>query len=236
MICRKRQTFVLTTTPEGSCLIEVATQLAHAQQMTIEVKQTNLPHSFDADCGFQCLAWLIAVIHDQDMEHITDVMASRWRHLFVLHLASQSRGHQIIKSLSLGGAKTEPAEQHQLANLLSQHGVWPERVNERASQLMAKMSHATVRSILASPRPWQDLKAAANALAPAFKLIMTDELNAQIANRVNHRKYVKKATANPKRHDANKESPVIQAAELQVPHDVFVSMMEPSWDPWPFPK
>ena len=67
------------------------------------------------------------------------------------------------------------------------------------------------------------LKNAANQTKPITKLIMQDELAAQIAFRANQRKqYGNKPDKHlNKRGDSKKETPIIPARELQVPHGVF---------------
>ena len=50
---------------------------------------------------------------------------------------------------------------------------------------------------------------------------MSDEPNQQIANRVQNRKYGKKSQAKGRRTDSHRDTPVLTAAEVQVPHGVF---------------
>ena len=52
------------TTPEGSCLLQPASQIMHDQNKTIEITQTLLPQAFAADCGFQALEWILATLND----------------------------------------------------------------------------------------------------------------------------------------------------------------------------
>ena len=213
-------TIRLLTTPEGSCFIPAATRLAHGLGKTLEVSQRLLPQNFPGDCGFQSLAWLIAMINGMEVEALSPHKAEQWRHLFVRELCRQGTGHDIIHHLDIGGAQLDSQEIHQLSTLLSQHGVWSERVADRANQVVSTIPAATIRSALRASRPWQDLKAAANLVKPQLKLIMLDELNAQIAQRTNQRKYGKKSQAS-KRHEAGRDHITIQASELVVPHGVF---------------
>jgi hypothetical protein len=209
----------LMTTPEGTCLIEPASQIAHAMGKTIEVTQRILPEAFPGDCGFQAIAWLIANLNNFAVEAMSASRAAQWRHLFVRELCKRGTGHQIIHHLDIAGHKLDAQELRQLAELLAQHGVWPERAADRANALANAIPASSIRNVIASPRPWQDLKAAANGIKPQFKLIMPDELNAQIAQRTNHRKYGKKQQQ--KRFEASKERVTVSAAELVVPHGVF---------------
>ena len=220
IVVQQGNTIHFHTTPEGSCFVQVAEALTQQQGKTSEVKQTLLPQAFPADCGFQSLAWLIAILQDNPVEPLPPNKAAQWRTLFARELLTHQTGHQIVTHLVLGG-HLESHEMQQLVSLLNSHGVWPDRANERANQIVSKISFQTVRSILKSPRPWQDLKAAANNLSPPLKLIMTDELNKQIETRVQQRKYGKKPTARGRRIDGPKDNPVLTAAEVQVPHGVF---------------
>lgn len=46
------------------------------------------------------------------------------------------------------------SENHQqLTKLLSEHGVWPDRVQDRASKILEKLPVATLKGILASRKP-----------------------------------------------------------------------------------
>ena len=208
------------TTPEGTCLIPLATQLAHAQNKTIEVSQKLLPQVFQADCGFQTLAWLITLLNDGPMTAISATRAAQWRQLFVRELLEKETGAQLIHHLPLGGAKLDASDMNKLTMLLTQHGVPPERANDRAGLILSQLPVSTIKSILASQRPWPDLKAAANGVKPQLKLIQPDELNAQIAHRAEQRKYGKKASAQ-RRHEPAKDVVNVQASELLVPQGVF---------------
>ena len=113
------------------------------------------------------------------------------RQLFVRELHRQRSENKVIHSLALRGTKLESAEMLRLTTLLTQHGVWHERANDSATAILTQIPPSTIRSVLASPRPWPDLKAAANSVRPQLRLIMPDELNAQIAQRTNQRKFGK---------------------------------------------
>ena len=214
------QVIEFSTTPEGSCLIQLASNLVHARGKTIEVKQTLLPQAFPADCGFQTLAWLVARLHEDQAEAISPTKAALWRQLFIRQLCQQDIEHQIIHHLPLGGTKLDAADMSKFIGLLTQHGVMPERANERASMILAQIPASNIKNILASQRPWPDLKAAANSVRPQIKLILPDELNQQIAHRAEQRKYGKKTSAQ-RRHEPAKIAVTVQASELLVPQGVF---------------
>ena len=220
VVCQKGHEIHFTTTPEGSCFVDVATTLCHQQGKTLKVTQTLLPQAFPADCGFQSLAWLIAVLLNNKVEPLSPNKAAKWRTLFARELLTHNTAYQTVLQLHIGG-QLDSHEMQQLVALLSSHGVLPDRANERANQVASKVSPQTLKNILKSPRPWQDLKAAANNLTPPLKLIMSDELNLQIANRVQNKKYGKKPQTKGRRGDGHREHLVLTAAEVQVPHGVF---------------
>ena len=150
----------LMTTPEGTCLIEPASQIAHSMGKTIEVTQRILPEAFPGDCGFQAIAWLIANLNNFAVEAMSASRAAQWRHLFVRELCKRGTGYEIIHHLDIAGHKLDAQELRQLADLLAQHGVWPERAADRANALANAIPASSIRNVIASPRPWQDLKAA----------------------------------------------------------------------------
>ena len=220
ILYQEGSTVKMTTTPEGSCLISAATELANGMSMTLEVQQRMLPTVFSGDCGFQALAWILALITDYPLEALTPIKASQWRDLFVQELCRDG-AHEVIHHLDIGGSKLDAHEMHQLSSLLTTHGVWPERALDRANQIALHIPAQAIRQILKANRPWQDLKAAANGAKPPIKLIMPDELNAQIAQRANQRKYGKKQHAAPRKADSSKEQVTAKASEIIVPQGVF---------------
>eukprot|EP00435_Cladocopium_sp_Y103_P014704 s3651_g3.t1 len=162
---------------------------------------------------------MTALIRDQRVEALQIDAAKRWRQSFAFAISNTDRAFEIIHQLPVGGTRLETADFAKLSALLVNHGVWPERVQERTEQILAQITVQQIRNVLASTKPWPDLKAAANAVRPQLKLIQTDELNAQIAKRTNQRKFGRK-DPNFRRHD-NKERVTAQASELMVPHGVF---------------
>ena len=212
----------MTTTPEGSCFIRAATEIANDMNKTLEVSQRILPQSFGADCGFQAFAWIIAVTTGHQPAATPPSQAEGWRHIFAQHLRTD-RHQDIIANLALGGTKVDMDLAQKLKTLLTDHGVWTDRAGERAQQLMEKIPHANLRNICSSKKPWADLKHAANQVKPPMKLIMQDELEAQIAARTQHRsQFGRKPAKTPFRpNDQAKVPPSVTAVELEVPPGVF---------------
>ena len=85
------------------------------------------------------------------------------------------------------------------------------------------MTPGNLSSILTSRKPWPDLKQAANQMKPPMKLIMQDELEAQIRARSRHRTQFgrKPAKTSHRPYEHSKEALMLTAAELQVPEGVF---------------
>eukprot|EP00435_Cladocopium_sp_Y103_P028852 s1474_g7.t1 len=223
VIKRSGTTMYLSTTTEGEFLVQATIAIAHHVGIEIQTHQTDLPQSFDADCGFQSLTWISSMILNQVQPAMTPRAARSWRHRFLQKLIDTNQHLGTIIHMPLGGAKQENELATQLATLLKEHGVWPDRALERAANLLDRIPQASIRSVLSSRRPWADLKQAANQTKPPTKLIMQDELDAQIAARAKHRNQFgrKPAKANNKKLDLAKEQVVISASALQVPEGVF---------------
>ena len=219
------QVVTLHTTEDGKCFFDVLREQLPSN-VTTEIKVQFMPSAFHADCGFQTFAWILGYVLNPDNfipEPITDVKACKWRDLFATNLWLNSKHLDTVYHLPLGGTKTDAATIHaQLSELLAQHGVWPERLHDRTSQLMAKLPMSTAKNIIHSPKAWSDLKAAANQMQPAFKLVMADELNTQIAKRASQKKYFGKAGKKDKPHkQSSLDQPTVRACDLQIPPGVF---------------
>lgn len=113
----------------------------------------------------------------------------------------------------------------QLQQLLVQHGVWESRAEERTRQVIQNLGLSVVRNVVQTSRnKWADLKSAANQLKPPFRLILPDELDAQVSARANQRKaFGKKRNKAPKGGGKGHDQPEmhIQASDLHVPTGVF---------------
>ena len=222
MLTRDANDIKLHTTPEGSPLIPAAQKLVNWHDMTLRVAQQPLPQVFAADCGFQSFAWLFGMALDEAVEGFTPDKAAGWRTCLAAHLLEHDQHEQMIHRLVLGGV--QDAQLHdQIAALLREHGVWPDRASDRAHQVITKINHHTLKAIVTSKKPWPELKAAANHVNPILKLVMPDELQSQIDARAGQRqKYGKKPAQKP-RSAVQKgfDTPTVTASDLQIPHGVF---------------
>ena len=210
----------IITPPEGKVITENL-----QERHSVRIHQKQQPVVFQADCGFQAFAWLTGAVEGNwefnQAEAMSSQQAEQWRHLFMQHLYQQQKCADLIQNLQVGGAKTEPDLRNKLKDLLKTHGVWSERLEERTQTVWEKIPHSSLKSILNAPRAWQDLKAAANQLAPPMQLIRSDELSAQIASRVQTTRHIGKAKTAAGKHRPNQPSLQIMAQDLSIPDGVF---------------
>ena len=225
MVIQKQGSAVrVTTTPDGSCFIRAATEIANHQGTTLEVIQRILPQLFPADCGFQTFAWIMAIVMQQQPVAISPDHAEGWRRLFAQYLLNS--GHQL---LMLNGWQichlVEPSKTlaHKLATFLHENGVWADRVADRTNALLEKLPHASLKSVFSAKKPWNEPKQVANHAKPQIKLIMPDELDAQITARAQHRNQFgrRPAKGQHRKHDQDRSTPVITADNRTVPSGVF---------------
>ena len=87
--------------------------------------------------------------------------------------------------------------------------------------LVQKIPHTTIQGILQSPRPWADLKSAANMATPSLKLVLADELAKQIAKRAKDPQAVGRKSMKTKGLIREKSTLVVQAEDLAIPAGVF---------------
>ena len=216
----EEQSTTIITTPDGSALVE------HIQtNQKCCIRQKQLPVVFQADCGFQAFAWLAGVVDGNwafnQAEAMTTQQAEEWRQYFAQSLFQQQKCMEVIHKLSLGGTRNDQDMRQKLKELLKTHGVWEERLEERTQVVWEKISPSTLKSILAAPRAWQDLKAAANQLSPPMQLIRSDELSAQIAARVQTTKHIGRTKTAAGKSRTGQPSLHIVAKDLSIPDGVF---------------
>ena len=214
-------------TPEGSFIEPILEHFAKSRNCRVEIQQKILPQAFPADCGFQAFAWLVATASGSweynHTEHLTPHQASGWRRLFNDFITKSGKCKQSIYSLEIGGMKHDEIFK-QTCQLLKQHGVFEDRIEERANQVCSKIPSVTLKGILAAPRAWSDLKQAANAIQPPLRLIQSDELQKQIVARTNGLKHVGRKNnhnGGNRSKDQSRDTLDIQAADIEIPVGVF---------------
>ena len=206
----------LTTTPEGIIVLRTFLETQGIRYVT-----RVMPSTFPADCGFQAFAWIIAIAQDMNPEPLQVHQAEGWRKLFLRYLIMTDRHIERVESLELGGMPGDHAVTRQLCDLLLNHGVWQERVHERAAYLVQQIGITRLQTILTSKRAWSDLKAAATHHRPPIKIVMQDELDHQIKQRVGQTKSFGRKNAKLPRGTPTDRQTQVQAADLQIPPGIF---------------
>lgn len=202
------------TTPEG---VE-AWKLTNNETCEV-IAEESVSKIFPQDCGFQAFAWLCARV---GIGNTTGKMAidaaESWRFLFWQNMMMDPNKAMQLMFVTFGGHADELSVA--VAAILKEHGVFGERVMQRAKEVIDKLGKVEVQRAIASVRPWVALKQLANQASPKMKLVWEDEFNVVVKSRAKQgtpvgwkRKGEEKA-ANPKIN--------ILPSDIQVPTGVFV--------------
>ena len=170
------------TTEDGHDWIDAASR--HLPKMPT-VRTTAIETRFPNDCGFQCVAWLLSKISCADTVEAFEVdTAVTWRQLFEHKLCLDGIATEMIcpEKLPCGGATGDITQQ--LVQLLTDHGVPSNQVQNRAAVVIDKIGRVQLSAIMRSPAPWKDLKAAANQCSPKLQLVLATEMQAAIDARL----------------------------------------------------
>ena len=186
----------------------------------------NLPTVFQADCGFQVLGYLWSEVSKSTYSAIQVSSAIFWRTNYLLHICKHATPIT-AHSWQWGGAIGHEEIRHQLGQLLIEHGVFPERIQDRVTIILEKISAVKVGEALQGSRKWADLKQFANRVG--LKLIQGDELDAQIRARQSSGSSGSTARRNQKganqRQAADKEShariPCLTPNDIMLPTGIF---------------
>ena len=214
------------TSPDAGAVLQTATREAFGRDSAIQFRFQEVPHAFNADCGFQTVQWHWCIGRGQEVVPIESQEATTWRLAFQDIIGTQIYEEPQGK-LRIGGTPQVPAGEHQneiavkVAQMLQQHGVPAERSAERAQIVMRSLDHNKIRQMLKSNRPWQDLKQIANNAVPKVQLVMGDELQAQIAARQKSGKSI--GGKDKKQHLQRAQAPTLadRAQDMQIPIGVF---------------
>ena len=123
-----------------------------------------------------------------------------------------------MQPLSVGGMQTT---QEALIKLLIEYGVALNRSHECADQVLSTIGIHQVQKALASPRPWMDLKARANACKPPIRLVLAEELKLMIHRKMQSDAPIGKKSNKSKQHRQSNPELRIRADQITVPHGVF---------------
>lgn len=175
---------------------------------------------FPADCGFQALAWIMARTLEETRAYPMEVEeAIKWRYMFDQHLCNTGKANSRDFQVCFGGMMEPTAAE--LSALLQAHGVASERSPALANHLVQTFGALSIKQTLGSARPWADLKSKASAHKPPIKLVLTEELQQQIANRLQNVKPIgsKKNKQTKKASQAKWVPP--PASQILIPDGIF---------------
>eukprot|EP00438_Fugacium_kawagutii_P005459 Skav215028 [mRNA] locus=scaffold966:519649:524391:- [translate_table: standard] len=186
---------------------------------TYNIKGMDVPSVFHADCGFQALGWILAMLQDDENPlQFSDQQACQWRALAHQHMHYSGEANQFVyQPIVLGGASSI---QEDLQKLLVSHGVAQQRSASCAEQLVQSLGTSSIQAILKSPRPWADLKARANLLKPPVRIVQPEELKHVIQNRLKENKPIGRK-ANKMKHKQITTPVIPKAEQLAIPPGVF---------------
>ncbi|CAL1144770.1 unnamed protein product, partial [Cladocopium goreaui] len=180
----------------------------------------QVAHAFKADCGFQAVGWILSMLLDDTTQvPFSEDQAAQWRALFFHDLQHTGASEvNVFHPIILGGMQSQ---RDQLQKLVTEHGVAPGRSRECADQLVQALGGSSIQQILASPRPWADLKSRASLLRPPIRIVLSDELKQLIQNKVQTQGQVG-TKANKIKNKTQRKAPLqLKADQLEVPHAVF---------------
>ena len=133
----KEREIAITTTPmESELLHELSKEAFGDYNFVIQVM--DIHHKFPADCGFQAIAWLIALAREQPRSTcINATEALSMRKQFAHYLREQAIHDRRCPEIKLGGMNHAVASK-ELQKLLEEHGVSSQRVKEHAQYVYRK--------------------------------------------------------------------------------------------------
>ena len=187
------------------------------------------PEKFHADCGFQTVGAIIRATCDlastltdaQKVFPIDAATAVTWRRMFEQHLflCNRAKTPWFTYQLVMGGASGETPEA-KIKELLIEHGVPSEVVDERAAQAFSCLGRPKIIQAIRSHRPWQELKSISNAVVPRFQLVLPSELQNAIQARAARPSQF--GAKNHKQLSREQKAPiVIRPEDLSVPDGIF---------------
>ena len=151
-------------------------------QLSIVFVAKPIEHVFFADCGFQAVKWFASALTDEHLTSMSSSQAAEWRGSFHRYLEMKKIAEEeVTKPLILGGMTKD---EQSLEKLLIDHGVNPQRSQASVQHLMKTLGQPVVHQILSSPRPWADLKARSSMQQPPIRLVLADELQTMIQDRI----------------------------------------------------
>ena len=97
-------------------------------------------------------------------------------------------------------------------------GFFPDRVQERATQVLKSLTSTAVAGAFKAARPWQQLKQLASNHTPSLRLVLEDELQSTIKARTRQKGSIKAKGASKGRQ----VPPVhLHPQDISIPHGIF---------------
>lgn len=184
----------------------------------VGVEGPMMEQIFPNDCGFQSIAWLIAVVsHQSTVSSFTYAQSCQWRQLFWHHVYINPSSRSALPVV-LGGHEDDLMVA--ITTLLKEHGVGAEQLQDRAQAIVKKLGAEPINNALQSSRPWQTLKRIANEAKPPFRLVAPDELDRILAEKAKAGKPIgNRATKAPRSGSTSQVS--IGPNDVIIPKGVF---------------
>lgn len=180
----------------------------------------HIPKVFDADCGFQALAWIRSRINEHDeLKPIQPDEAESLRYAFAKHLEDTNRSTLSCADIVLGGASDTKVMQ-QLQKLLEEHGVSKNRTESCGQHLIRTLGLTSISSTLSAPNPWKDLKTKASQASPPIQIVLTEELKTIIDKRLAQGVVFGKKHQEKQSKQAKREL-CVDATKVHVPPAIF---------------
>jgi hypothetical protein len=213
MIQASPEALAIHTTPAGQELLQTLPDIVSFDEA--EWHCDTVRSKFPFDCGFQAFAWLQGYASGGIAMPMSVIQATAMRHEFAKHCLHQD----VTFPFALGGIQDDkhvPA----LQALVETHGVSPLRSQSVAMHLIAVLGSQSIGHTLQAPKPWKDLKTKANMQKPPIQIVLTDELQAAVADRVKHGQVIGKR--NNRKTVAQAKAPIVlRADKIAVPDAIF---------------
>ena len=121
----------------------------------------------------------------------------------------------------LWGNGLDSGSKNRLSDLLSQHGVPDDQIETRLRLILQSVGLAPLQKLLVSGNPWRSLKSLANACSPPVQLVLAEELQQQVAKKMQQGSIGKKSAKKKARPVPAVPAP-LDPLKLAVDSGVFV--------------
>eukprot|EP00435_Cladocopium_sp_Y103_P017673 s1448_g4.t1 len=202
------------TTTEGAHLMPLLFPATVQGEFQVCV-QGSISSTTAHDCGFQALGWILAQLRQDQVTSSPVSQARAWRFAFWQHVLSSATICPEAPWLLGGQSELETA----VAAILKEHGVFSNRVMDRAKYVIQQLGATPITNALRSTRPWVAIKELANQQSPKLRLIQEDEFNQVVQSRTKkEQQFSTKKKPGLKR---NAPSAVFTATDIVIPGWVF---------------